>query len=138
MSDDLARRGPGAPHRRYQFDVSTLLTEELERQREDPDPLDPTEDLLLARTVAAVAIRKAAAELDAGDSPDLGDLLKQLTSVARLSDGMHARRHADRISRAELDRIVDAMVQVVELHAEPEVVERIIEGWQRIERPGGS
>lgn len=141
-------RRPTVAPARYQPKTGKLA-EIHQRHLQDENPLDATEEVILKRALLEHLLNESEELTDAllawhrGEPegtrppkvPDFDLILKHLDSLSRMATAVQAQKHAERISRAELDRVVGEMAKVVQRAVAADVWDTIVAGWKQIARP---
>lgn len=112
-------------HGRYSRYLKTSLGDEIDRLREDPDPLDLTEEVHLARAL----LRRALDNDDFSDASRMS-LVSEISKIVKRIEDVRAQ---NAISVKDLQRLMMEMGRVVAQHVEDqEIIDRIRDEWRSI------
>lgn len=111
-------------HGRYSRYLKTQLGDMVEQFREDPDPLDLTEEVHLAR-----ALLRRALDAEGLTDSDRMDLVSEVSKIVKRIEDI---RSQDALSRPELARIYSEMFRAVQHHTDDETAQKIASAWSQI------
>lgn len=112
-------------HGRYSRYLETQLGDAIKELEEDPDPLDLTEEVHLARAL----LQRALDNESLTDSDRMG-LVSDLSKIVKRIEDVHAQ---NAISLPDLNRLMTEMGRVVAHHVDDqETIDAIREEWRTI------
>jgi hypothetical protein len=113
---------------------SGKIAEHAQRYIGDPDPVDLSADLALARGVRDMLAQRFESDVELQDgSADARQTLMAFDTIAKLARAQHGKVHANAIPAQKVAQLLQEMQRVVEGYVHDESVrEQILAAWRQI------